>query len=613
MNKNLSLNFGNLIRVVQKYIPQIQLIDPIEKTGTWYQPAKSGFSKTKACTFLYSLLLKDGQISEEHKVTDQEAADLVSYLRTEVNPWVKELAETPDSTLILENLKKRCLCKMDEKQQKLLWRQLQSMLEKTDFGLNDAYGLRDFITAKFSEMHLQLLFGHCFIYCLSAPNTELQLTLNFGTLAYLIQKYGAYIETDPAREDAASTSLTQANVCTFLYALPLSDQQISKAIQVKVRDANWLFYHRREVDQNVKDSIQNANAHHLILRNLEYRYFRYMTPDQKKSLWSQLQSIIQHAQFDPENSFGLTDCIKMNFSNENLCILVSKCFLYCVTFSNRDFNAQNSNQVLSPASVLPTLEQLPDYDPYSSLGDYRANSKALQFSLTEPGKTTDFFSLERVLDYIKANHLMIYKLDCQDQALMLDCRPLPDGLTLFRLEEQDIEQARQAVEDHKDEFRNKVSWKGKELFEMLDNGLKSGVWTAYGYRTPSGELAAYLDYKIRTDSDLELGIQLTDPAYRKKHIASSLVYLFMLMFADSRVVTGTYEENRGMRKVLTDCGFKPHVFYDPVNKLSTSYIRERINPKYPDDPLARSNSVYYESSSLTSKIWEKSVKTIISE
>lgn len=72
-------------------------------------------------------------------------------------------------------------------------------------------------------------------------------------------------------------------------------------------------------------------------------------------------------------------------------------------------------------------------------------------------------------------------------------------------------------------------------------------------------LVSYLDYKIRTDGDIELGIQLTSETERKKHFATALINYLRFKYMYAKFFTGTYEENEKMRAVLKITGFHEYL------------------------------------------------------
>lgn len=72
---------------------------------------------------------------------------------------------------------------------------------------------------------------------------------------------------------------------------------------------------------------------------------------------------------------------------------------------------------------------------------------------------------------------------------------------------------------------------------MIQNGLDTGKWSAYGY-FDGGNLIAYLDNKLRIDGSVELGALLTEPKYRRYHLASTALFQGVAALSDSIAATG---------------------------------------------------------------------------
>ena len=327
----------------------------------------------------------------------------------------------------------------------------------------------------------------------------------------------------------------------------------------------------------------------LIRAELEKRCLSALTEPEQRVLWDRLLSLVEHTPLG-DDLLALRCFSSLPCTGDHLAALLTCCFLHCA---------------LTAESAAPGLPA-PRHDP-ASMDHYHRYASAFRFHLKTGGETRTFFFAEALLEYIAAHDLLIAGLTCRDGAVYAEGSPLPSGLKLVRVDtDADMEQARRAVDAHLNEFREKRSWAGEPLSSMLEKGLRKGSWMGYCYRTPEGVPACYLDGKLRGDGDLELGIQLTDPRYRRKHLASSLIRLFQLKFMSNGVVTGTYEENTGMRTALTHCGFREHLFRDPVSGLYTSRPRERVNPDpaLRADPACLTHSVYYIVPSLISRIWD---------
>ncbi len=161
-----------------------------------------------------------------------------------------------------------------------------------------------------------------------------------------------------------------------------------------------------------------------------------------------------------------------------------------------------------------------------------------------------------------------------------------------RVEAEGYGQARDFIYQYESEFKTKKWWDDR-LPNMIYDGLTSEKWTAYALYNHQGKMVAYIDYKIRTDGDIELGTQLTDASCRKQGIATGLINFMRLKFINSCFFTGTHEKNEGMKRVFEKLGFQETLFYDPVTGESSNRIQERIDPAFPDDEDKMTNSIYF--------------------
>lgn len=252
-----------------------------------------------------------------------------------------------------------------------------------------------------------------------------------------------------------------------------------------------------------------------------------------------------------------------------------------------------------PSGMTMKLRQ--KYDPYTLTGRH-SHSSALQFKLIKDGAfapTVIFYSQEKALGYVRGKNLLITRIEYEPKAIRLCYRDAgAEGYTLRRVESRDINKIYEFVKGSHDEFREKVSWRGRNIEDMTLNGLKKEVWTGYAYFYSNGKPAAYVDYKLRVDSDIEMGVALTDKTSRKKSLSTGLINYCRLMFMSQRLFTGTYEENIAMRKTLENCGFTINYFYDKGSKVYTGFVRERIDKTDPQNMLKLTNSVYYYANSL---------------
>ena len=125
-------------------------------------------------------------------------------------------------------------------------------------------------------------------------------------------------------------------------------------------------------------------------------------------------------------------------------------------------------------------------------------------------------------------------------------------------------------------FLPKQSWH-KPLHEMAYDGLVSQKWTGIGLFTKKKELVAYLDYKHRDDTWIDVGICLTIVKYRN-HGYMQVLFLFLLdMYQRYTIRIGTYENNTAMIHCIKRQGFQEErrVLYDRIDGTSTIYFLKK--------------------------------------
>ena len=173
---------------------------------------------------------------------------------------------------------------------------------------------------------------------------------------------------------------------------------------------------------------------------------------------------------------------------------------------------------------------------------------------------------------------------------------------LRKIAPNDYEKVYHFVLLYDNEFVPKLSWRGRKLAEMCLDGLNSGKWAGYAYFDNEDKIISYLDYKIRIDTDIELGVALTHEDYRKKGLVSSLKWFFMLIFPTLGFYAGTYEENEPMKNTFAKTGFEPREFWNEEMNVKTNKIRERIvlqdSESIENNQYKLTNSVYYYSQSI---------------
>lgn len=116
------------------------------------------------------------------------------------------------------------------------------------------------------------------------------------------------------------------------------------------------------------------------------------------------------------------------------------------------------------------------------------------------------YDFENAVNYIIENNYKIKNIDCKLNHVDVWVEKM--DYNLKKLTTEDYDGAVEFIASHETEFRRKRKWKAS-ITEMCRNGLK-GIkkWTAYGIYDQEGEILAYIDYKVRTDTYIELGTAL---------------------------------------------------------------------------------------------------------
>lgn len=166
--------------------------------------------------------------------------------------------------------------------------------------------------------------------------------------------------------------------------------------------------------------------------------------------------------------------------------------------------------------------------------------------------------------YVQKSNYEIRKLTLEDFAIALDF-----------------------LELYKNEFRPKSFWPEYNISKLCEEGLRTGVWTAYGC-FDGNILIGYIDYKITWTSGIEIGTELVDPQYRERSIATALINFIRLKYAFLPTFSGTYEENANMRKTFDAAGYTID-----NSKGCNGLVKERIDIAHPNNDEFTTNSIYY--------------------
>ena len=395
------------------------------------------------------------------------------------------------------------------------------------------------------------------------------------------------------------SGITHSIVVDTIYSLILSDNDLSVlGTGTTPSTASKLWTHKCDVQDYIQKRAQNDKAVELICDNFKKRIFINLNDHQRHNLLTGLQKLIIGTP-DGQIPQMLKKHISLHYNKETseiCCKAIAECIYRCFVTTN------NINRVPTVAALSRKPYDCYSYDPHSFDGQY-SRSGAVQMILREdiPGTENILYqgyNFERCTEYILKHSIIIKKIDCSLGLIDMMCVPCSENpYKLKRVEANDYSQVKHLIGLYRDEFRTKIGWK-EDLTEMVYHGLDTEVWTGYAYYTADGFIAAYLDYKIRSDSNIELGTEITLPKYRRKNLATGLINLFRFRFMNSCLFSGTFEENEGMRRVFEKTGFKEHLFCDEDGKETSNRIRERYHPDFPKDTTKLTNSVYYYVSSL---------------
>lgn len=390
----------------------------------------------------------------------------------------------------------------------------------------------------------------------------------------------------------------------LLFSLIEEDKNLEYVEAIESNRATPVFHGTVDIPERIRRKAESCSTE-LIKSNFKNRIYRYLDENQRKYFWDGIQELVENTNI-ADDILRLGDFQGVQYESKGkdetvFCLFATSAIIFALSRSNDKWKINESNMYRPTATNILPEDIRQKYDPYTLTGRH-SHSSALQFKLIKDGAfapTVIFYSQEKALGYVRGKNLLITRIEYEPKAIRLCYRDAgAEGYTLRRVESRDINKIYEFVKGSHDEFREKVSWRGRNIEDMTLNGLKKEVWTGYAYFYSNGKPAAYVDYKLRVDSDIEMGVALTDKTSRKKSLSTELINYCRLMFMSQRLFTGTYEENIAMRKTLENCGFTINYFYDKGSKVYTGFVRERIDKTDPQNMLKLTNSVYYYANSL---------------
>ena len=388
---------------------------------------------------------------------------------------------------------------------------------------------------------------------------------------------------------------TQVNVLYAVMALTCTDGQLQRLPKPSARMASLVFRNMADVWPEVTQLAKQDGALQIIQNNFQtYMVLRSQLNDQKlRRLWTSLRLAIRDTSPKqlPSNLSRFAHINETMLSQTDRFNMICECIHWCLTSPNKE-----NQQPTTPAFRRKPCDIL-SYDPYGNDGKF-SRSGAVHILLHEETEKEekvlyDGYNYERFIEYTAKNSLLIRNIDCSLGVINVRCAPRETcRYQLRRIEDDQFGLARDFVYQYEHEFKRKKWWKDS-LPNMIYRGLSLGVWTAYAFFDMNGRIAAYVDFKIRTDGDFEIGTQLTAKEARGQGLATSLINFIRLKYINTCFFTGTYEENGPMKHVFEKIGFQETLFYDPNTGESSNRIQERINPDFPDDESKMTNSIYY--------------------
>lgn len=426
--------------------------------------------------------------------------------------------------------------------------------------------------------------------------------LNFGSLCCLLReltrKKRLWKHYDYEKNGKIINNPTQRDVVNTVCLLVVPQKELDTMGSVSDKAASMICNNLDSIHIDYQLYASRKNAKETIRENLVDRILLGFSNTQREIFWSGLKNLILLLpdNFAPNHLKDYTRMEYPAFEKEQYYTIVAECVYWCFNSPNEIEEVPNT----TPLSKIPY--NIYTYDPHNFVNQY-SKSTALRMVIREENCDKkiilyDGYNYEKCLDYILQNSLIIKKIDGSLGIINMICLPHENNLYhLKRVEPTEYKKIRAIIYYHLEEYCKKKCWK-MDIHDMVYNGLKSERWTAYAYYNHSGDIVSFLDYKIRTDGDFELGTQLTVKQDRRHYLATGLINFFRFRFMSACFFAGTYEENEPMKHVFEITGFRKRYFTDPDTNKVTSFIKERINPEFPDDDSKMTNSVYYHASSL---------------
>lgn len=408
---------------------------------------------------------------------------------------------------------------------------------------------------------------------------------------------------------------TQQNIVHAVLALVYTDEQLKTLQKPDPKTASLVFRNSANIWTEVTEQAKKEDALQVIQKNFESYIVRSsnLQENQIQSLWTALQIAIRdtpRSQLPPHiQNYAHIDGTKL--SQENRRKMICECIQWCLISPN----------LINKQPTVPAFRRKPSnilaYDPYGNDGKFSKSGAVHLLLRVKDGEKEETlyngYNYEKVMELIVQENLLIRKVDCSLGMIDVQCiSQYQHTYRMGKVDEKQFGQARDFIYQYEREFKKKIWWRDT-LPNMIYHGLSQGKWTAYAIYDGNNQMVAYLDYKIRTDGNFELGTQLTAEDCRGQGFATGLINFIRLKYINTCFFTGTYEGNDSMKHVFEKMGFQETLFYDPDTGESSNRIQERINPDFPNDENKMTNSIYYHIISIMEETKFGAVETNNSE
>lgn len=337
---------------------------------------------------------------------------------------------------------------------------------------------------------------------------------------------------------------TQDNIIYLLYGCVLDADRIETFVAIGGTYASKIFNFQRKVALDVAIKILDPNNETHILEYITE--YIYQSVNWVKLIQELVNYCSQVEKFTNEVDVGV-----INDDLDEQINFFLKCLRYVV---NED------NDYLSKAKR-KNKELIDKYDneatTFLKTNECVLKGKSVWIQLEgdclkmrphniEKG-TLVFHHFEKVLQFILRHGLVLVRIKVNGYLIRVTVKS--ENYTFKQIPKQEYDNVISFIEPYVDKFEPKYSWKGRNIAQLVKAGFDKDVYLPYGYYDKEGNLIGFCDYKIHRDV-IELGTLLVREDTREQGIANSLLLFFRLMFFNSRIFTGTHEENIRMKKKL---------------------------------------------------------------